>query len=328
MEFKDYYKTLGVERNASDEAIKKAFRKLARQHHPDVAKDKTTAEARFKEINEAYEVLGDPEKRRRYDTLGANWKHGQQFRPPPGFEGPRGRGFRTDGGQAFEFEFGGTGFSDFFERFFGGGHFGEGGPFGAGGEGEVFRGARASRRGADIEGDLLVTLHEAVNGAERVISMERRDPAAGKAGKHSLRVRIPAGVRDGQRIRVAGRGGAGHDGGEPGDLFLIVRLARHPDFRVKGGHLYHDLDLAPWEAVLGCTLAIPTLESPVSVRIPPGTVSGQQLRIRGRGLPTGPKGARGDLFVVVSISVPKQIGEEERKLWEQLAAKSAFDPRK
>jgi len=325
MEFKDYYQTLGVERTASDQAVKKAFRKLARQHHPDVAKDKTSAEAKFKEINEAYEVLSDPEKRRRYDTLGADWKQGQPFRPPPGFEGMGGRRFQSGDGQPFEFQFGGTGFSDFFERFFGGG--GQGSPFGQGADGDVFGGGGA-RRGADIQGDLLVTLNEALSGAERVISLERRDPATGKSGKHSLRVRIPAGVRDGQRIRVAGRGGEGRGGGKAGDLFLIVRLARHPDFRMRGEHLYYDLELAPWEAVLGCTVPVPTLEQPISVRIPPGAVQGQQLRLKGRGLPRGADGARGDLFAVVSIVVPTQVSDDERKLWERLATESTFDPRK
>ncbi len=326
VEFKDYYAILGVPRDATEEQIKQAFRRLARQYHPDVAKDKKLAEEKFKEINEAYEVLGDPVKRRRYDQLGANWKAGMGFEPPPGWESRAGRWTSPDGTETFEFRFGGTGFSDFFEQFFGGG---------ATGFEELFRQVRGRRagaepfatRGEDIEGDILVTLEEALHGSVRSLTLEKVNPRTGQTETHTFKVRIPAGVQDGQRIRVPAQGGEGLGGGPPGDLYLRVRLAAHPDFRVRGADLYYDLDLAPWEAVLGCTVEVPTLDGRVAVRIPPGTRGGQRLRVRGRGLPHGPGQDRGDLYVVVNIVVPTQVTEEERALWEKLRRLSRFDPR-
>lgn len=328
VEFKDYYAILGVPRDASEEDIKKAFRRLARQYHPDVARDQKAAEEKFKEINEAYEVLSDPAKRRKYDTLGAQWTAGAGFEPPPGAA----RWTSPDGTESFEFHFGGTGFSDFFEQF-----------FGRGGLDELFRQARAGRaagteaeaaalgsaagsRGADIEGDLLVTLEEAFHGAVRSLSLQKTDPRTGHTETHTFKVRIPAGVQDGQTIRVPGKGGAGRGGGPPGDLYLRVRLAAHPWFRVRGADLYHDLDLAPWEAALGAAVEVPTPEGRVTVRIPPGTSSGRQLRVRGRGLPRG-GGERGDLYVVVNIEVPEPRSAEERQLWEQLRRVARFHPR-
>jgi curved DNA-binding protein len=313
VEFKDYYATLGVPRTAAEDEIKKAFRKLARQHHPDVAKDKKTAEAKFKEINEAYEVLGNPDNRRKYDQLGADWKQGAPFRPPPGAGA---RGHRPPPGfEEREFSFGGTGFSDFFEALFGGrargGGFGgfefEAGPGGPG------------RRGHDIEGDLLVSLHEALHGSVRTVTLRGGDGA-----EQDFKVRIPAGVRAGQLIRVPGLGGRGPGGA--GDLYLRVRLEQHPDFRVQGEDLHADVELAPWEAALGATISVPTLAGAVSVRVPPGTSSGRQLRVRGQGLPAG-DGARGDLYVTVGIAVPPAAGDAERRLWEELARVSGFQPR-
>jgi curved DNA-binding protein len=330
VEFKDYYQVLGVSRTASDDDIKKAFRKLARQYHPDVAKDKKNAEAKFKEINEAYEVLGNPENRKKYDELGAHWKHGAQFRPPPGWQHRTGRGARPGGTEEFEFHFGGTGFSDFFEQFFGGrgGRFGgfadhaqEEAPEGFGRQREF------AQRGQDVEGDILVTLDEALHGSVRAVTMERANPRTGAAETQTFKVRIPAGVREGQLIRLAGRGGEGAGGGSAGDLYLRVRLAQHPDFRVRGSDLYYDLDLAPWEAVLGTTVTVPTLDGPVSLRVPGGAVQGQQLRVRNRGLP-GTGATRGDYFAVVNIHVPAKVSDAERALWEQLARGSGFNPRK
>lgn len=335
VEFKDYYQSLGVSRDASQDDIRKAFRKLARQYHPDVAKDKKTAEEKFKEINEAYEVLSDPAKRKKYDTLGANWNQAQ---PPPGagpfggFEGfgaQGGRGFRGQNGEEFEFHFGGTGFSDFFEQFFGGR--GDAG-FGF----DDFAQARAGRaggtatgpvRGNDIEGDIMVTLNEAFQGSIRTISFQRRNRHTGQAVSESFRVRIPVGVTEGQLIRVPGKGEEGRNGGSPGDLYLRVRFAQHPDFRVRGADLYYDLDLAPWEAVLGTNVTIPALDGPVTVRIPPGAGTGQQLRVRGKGLPVA-GGARGDLYAILTIQAPTNITAEERQLWQQLASRSSFNPRK
>lgn len=329
IEFKDYYKTLGVPRSASEDEIRKSFRKLARQYHPDIAKDKATAEERFKEINEAYEVLGDPEKRKKYDTLGENWNQPGGFRPPPGWR-QRGGSSRPgqSGAESFEFHFGGTGFSDFFEQFFSGrdhSHgFGRSDPEAGtrSGGGRPF-----SERGSDIEGDLMVTLAEAVGGSVRTISLQQTNALDGSVATESFRVRIPSGVQENQRIRVAGKGSPGVGGGEPGDLYLRVRFARHPDFRTEGTDLYYDLDLAPWEAVLGATVRIPTLEESISLKIPPGTNHGQKFRVRNRGLP-GPGNRRGDLYVAAVIQVPQHVDEDEKKLWQQLAERSAFEPRK
>jgi curved DNA-binding protein len=341
VEFKDYYKILGVERTASDEQIRKAFRKLARQFHPDVATDKTVAEEKFKEINEAYEVLGDPEKRRKYDELGANWNQEARFRRPPGSNQ---RARRSGGGAEpfddFEFHFGGTGFSDFFEQFFGST---VGGQHRTGSR-EGFR--EFPHRGQDIEADLMVTLEEALNGATRPVSLRRNIvcgrcqgdgefngrscPACAGTGHTSkldkYQVKIPAGVREGQRLRLAGRGEAGVGNAPAGDLFLRVRLAKHPDYRVEGEDLYYDLELAPWEAVLGAQVSVPTLGGRVSIKIPPGSQNSQTLRLRGHGLPQR-GGSRGDLYVALQVQVPDQISDRERSLWERLARESRFRPR-
>jgi len=341
LEFKDYYKSLGVERTANAEEIRKAFRKLARQYHPDVANDKKSAEEKFKEINEAYEVLGDPEKRKQYDELGANWKRGAEFRAPPGWE----RRARRSSGDAepfmdSEFHFGGTGFSDFFEQFFGSmsGR--------RGGSGFRDRFQEQSQRGQDIEADIMVTLEEALNGSIRPVSLRRSVPCercggsgevkgktcpqcegSGQTSKvENYQVKIPAGVREGQQLRLAGRGEAGLGGGRAGDLFLRVRLAKHPDYRVEGDDLYFDLDLAPWEAVLGSQVSVPTLGGRVNIKIPAGAQSGQKLRVRGQGLPQG-EGGRGDLYVVLRVQVPSHVSESERTHWERLARESRFNPR-
>lgn len=305
VQYKDYYQTLGVPRGASDADIKKSFRKLAREHHPDVAKDKKKAEEKFKEINEAYEVLSDPDKRRKYDELGANWKSGAEFRPPPGFGGfGGGQPFRGGrGAQGFDFEFGGTGFSDFFEQLFGsrmrGAGFGHRGGFAAEEPGS-----------RDIEGDIMVSLEEARRGSVRTVTVRHQNRA------ESHQVKIPAGITEGQRLRIAGRGEAG------GDLYLRVRLARHPDFEVDRHNLVYELNLAPWEAALGAEISVPTLDGRVNIRIPAGTAGGKKLRVRSRGL-----GRDGDLIVVTRIVLPEKINETQRKLWEQLARESHFHPR-
>jgi curved DNA-binding protein len=345
VQYKDYYKSLGVERTASDADIKKAFRKLAREYHPDVAKNKKQAEEKFKEINEAYEVLGDPAKRKKYDELGANWGSGADFRPPPGWESyTRGGGGRGGRPQEEEFHFGGTGFSDFFEQLFGSSGARPGGAFGrAGGfTTESF----SSERGEDIEGDIMVTLEEAMNGSVRSVSVRHAAacescggtgrkgrgacPVCGGTGQvaraDTYQVKIPAGVAEGQRLRIAGRGEAGVGGGAAGDLYLRVRLARHPDFQVEDHNLIYEADVAPWEAVLGANISVPTLNGNVNIKIPAGTQNGQKLRVRDRGLPHR-GGAKGDLIVVTRIEVPAKIGDTERKLWEQLAKESRFNPR-
>jgi curved DNA-binding protein len=323
VEFKDYYKTLGVPRDASEADIKKAFRKLARQYHPDVAKDKKTAEEKFKEINEANEVLGDPDNRRKYDELGARWKEGAE--PPPNWNGQAERG--PGGEQGFEFRFDGTGFSDFFEQFFSRGErFGGSANFERPGARSSEQ-ARFARRGDDIEGDILVSLEEATTGAVRTISLQRIDSRTGQTTTQTLKVRIPPGVREGQFIRVAGMGGDGIGKGGPGDLFMRVRLAAHPDFQIRGSDLYYTLDLTPWECVLGTKVIVPTLKGRASVSVPPGSNNGRQLRLRGHGLPTGQAGQQGDLYVVINVQLPEEITDKERDLWEQLSRVSTFNPR-
>jgi curved DNA-binding protein len=324
VEFKDYYKILNVPREASSEDIKKAFRKLARQYHPDVAKDKKTAEEKFKEINEAYEVLGDPANRKKYDELGSQWRDGAGFQPPPGWRQGPAQG-ATD--ESFEFRFDGTGFSDFFEQFFGQGGRSDG--FSGFSTRQEYAGGQAgiARRGSDLESDILVTLEEAAKGSVRALTLQRTNRKTGQARTQTIKVKIPAGVVDGQIIRVPGMGNEGAGGGPPGDLYLRIRFAAHPDFRVRGADLYYGLDLAPWEAVLGTKIVVPALQERVSVKIPPGTNSGQQLRVRGHGLAHGQSGQKGDLFVVINIVVPEQITEEERELWRKLSHVSHFNPR-
>ena len=324
VQFKDYYEVLGVPRKATDEEIKKAFRKLAREYHPDVAKTKKGAEEKFKEINEAYEVLSDPEKRNRYAALGADWKETAGFRPPPGYE--RRTAAAGGGSENYEFHFDGTGFSDFFEQLFGrGGHYGSSYSQRDFDAGRFYQPGTA--QGSDIEGDILVTLDEVMKGAVRPVSLQRTNLQTGQAETYTFKVRIPPGVQEGQTIRVPGKGGQGVGGGAPGDLYLRVRIAKHPDFRVSGADLYYDLDLAPWEAVLGTEASVPTPESRVNVRIPPGTTNGQKIRLRGRGLPKGRGGGRGDLYIVAHVQVPREINDEERELWEKLSRVSRFNPR-
>ena len=316
VQFRDYYETLGVAKTANAGEIKSAFRKLARKHHPDVAKpkEKAAAEEKFKQINEAYEVLSDPEKRAKYDQLGADWNQPGGF-PPPGGGGGFRRSAGGPNGEGVEFEFGGTGFSDFFEAFFGGGR-GES-AFGGGGFG---RRPASAERGQDVEADIMVTLEEALNGSKRQVSLRR----GGSDKTESYQVKIPRGVHEGQRIRLAGQGEAGAGGGKSGDLFLRVRLARHPDFSVEGNDLVYEAALEPWQAVLGTELEIPTLEGNRRLKIPAGTQGGQRFRLRERGLPTA-NGSRGNLYVAAQIAIPKTLSEAERKIWRQLADPASPD---
>ena len=325
VEFKDYYATLGVARDASQDDIKKAFRKLAREFHPDVAKNKKTAEEKFKAINEANEVLSDPVKRKKYDELGANWEQEAGPQPPQGRAGHHAHGHPGGGGP--EFHFGGTGFSDFFEQFFSGasrhGFPEDGQDF----EGGVGAGKARARRGSDIEGDLLVTLEEAMHGSIRTISLQMANPQTGQAETNEFKVRIPPGATDGRRIRVPGHGEPGRGGGEAGDLYLRVRHAAHPEFHASEADVYRELPVAPWDAVLGAEIAVPTLDGTIKLRLPAGTEAGKQLRVRGRGLPKGKSGERGDFYVIVEVALPTQLGEEERAQWEKLRSVSHFHPR-
>ena len=323
VDFKDYYTTLGISREATPDEIKKAFRKLARIHHPDVAKDKAASDTKFKEINEANEVLSDPEKRRKYDQMGANWD--KAGAPPSGGQPPGAQGFRRGqrgtgpDGQDYEFHFGGTtGFSDFFEQYFGTRH---GGGF------AEHHGMGGAQPGADTEADLMVSLEEALRGGERMIRLERIDSATGKPANITIRLKIPVGVRDGQRLRAAGHGGAGYGGAAAGDLYLRVCLATHPDYTVQGDDLHYELSLAPWEAMLGTSVAVKLPGgSQVKLKVPPATSAGRQLRLRGLGLSKS-DGSKGDLYAIITIVMPPAPTDEERALWEKLAATSTFNPR-
>ncbi|MGD9897235.1 MAG: DnaJ C-terminal domain-containing protein, partial [Candidatus Methylacidiphilaceae bacterium] len=319
MEFRDYYKVLNVPRSASADEIRSSFRKLARQYHPDVAKDKKKAEEKFREINEAYEVLGDPEKRKRYDQLGSAWQEGQEFQPPPQWKS-RTRWTKTP--EDFAFHVGGTGFSDFFEAFFS-----NGGPLGSIFGHHGTSGMGSPRAGADVEADLAITLEEALRGTSKELTLRRQEPGATAMRTQTYHVSIPAGVREGQRIRLAGQGQAAPAGGRPGDLFLRIRYARHPYFRVEGSDLLYDLELPPWSAALGTHVDIPALTGRVRLRIPPGSSSGQKFRLAGLGMPRK-QGGRGDLYVTLAIRMPKSPTREEKELWERLARASHREERK
>ena len=326
VQFRDYYEVLGVPRKASHEDIKKAYRKLARKYHPDVAKEAGT-EDKFKQLVEAYEVLKDPETRKKYDELGANWKAGQEFTPPPGWEDVRfhfgGRGGRPQASGA-----GGPrgGFSDFFETLFGGG-FGDD----ASGGGRTRRQpAEWSMRGGDHEADITVTLEDCHRGRHTSISLqtaELDESGQVRRGTKSYAVDIPRGVTDGSRIRLTGQGGKGQGGGPPGDLYLRIRVAPHRVFRLNGHDLTTDLPISPWEAALGARVPVPTLDGDASLTIRPGTQGGQRLRLRGKGLAKRKKDEAGDLYAEIQVRIPKSLDDKERTLFEKLSQQSRFDPR-
>jgi len=322
VKFKDYYKILDVPRDADADTIKKAYRRLARKYHPDRNKA-ADAESRFKEVGEAYEVLSDPGKRKRYDALGADWRGGQEFTPPPGWENIRFRfgGARKERPSGFE-AFGGR-FSDFFETLFGDVGMSDRSGGAAGGS------RQPARRGSDHEAEVTISLEEAYHGTTKSVTLERTDSRRGLGRRTASRkysVRIPPGTRDGSRIRLAGQGGESR-GGEPGDLYLRVKIAPHPTYRLAGRDLEADLPLAPWEAALGTTVSVPTLDGQVSLRVPAGTQSGQRLRLRGKGLAHGGDGTRGDLMLRAKILVPKDLNIRQKRLFEELAKASDFKPR-
>lgn len=312
VKFRDYYETLGVPRTASEDEIKKAYRRLARKLHPDVNKDDPRAEEKFKEINEAYTVLSDPEKRQRYDQLGAHWQNGADFTPPPGWQTYQvNMEDLADLGDLFG-DLGG--FSDFFATLFGA----------AGRRGPRAGGTRAgfAVKGRDTEAEISLSLREAHLGVKRIITI---DDAAGR--RRQLEVNIPRGVREGTTIRLAGQGAPGAGGGPPGDLHLKVRLLPDRVFSPAGGDdLQLELPLAPHEAVLGAKVRVPTLDGAVEMTIPPGSQAGQRLRLRGQGL-SRRDGGRGDLYVRLRIVTPPQPTAEERELYARLASISRFDPR-
>ena len=305
MEYKDYYKILGIERNATQDEIKKSYRKLARKCHPDTCKDDPKAEQRFKEINEAHEVLSDSEKRSRYDALGSNWQQGQDFAPPPGYEqffnfGEQGR----QHGKSFKFDFGesprssGGDFSDFFETLFGGFGGMEGSP-----EQHSFR--RQARTGSDIESEITITLEDAHKGGTKEIALQDA------TGIKRLNIKIPKGAHDGMKIRLSGQGNSAPGGS--GDLYLKLRIQPDNRFKIEGENLIMDVSVMPWDAALGETLEIETLEGKVNLKIPAGISSGQRLRFKGRGL-----SHRGDLFAQIKIMMPAQLSTEQKKLFSEL----------
>ncbi|MBN1237096.1 MAG: DnaJ domain-containing protein [Gammaproteobacteria bacterium] len=318
MEYKDYYKIMGVARDASQDDIKRAYRRLARKYHPDVSKE-SDAEERFKEVGEAYEVLSDPEKRTAYDSLGRDWKAGQQFRPPPGWEGGHDFGGARAGRTA-----GARDFSDFFESLFGGGGFGGGG---FGGGFRTSRGASFASRGEDYQTTITLSLDEAFRGVTKALTLdmeEMDDSGRVQRRRRTLNVRVPAGVTDGQRIRLPAQGGAGFGGGERGDLYAVVRLAPHDFFRPDGRDIHLDVPVTPWEAALGATVTVPTLAGAVDLKVPKGSQSGQKLRLKGRGLPGAPPG---DQFVTLQIVAPAATTPEAEALYRQMADAMPMNPR-
>lgn len=327
VKFKDYYEILGVPRSAGAEDIKKAYRKLARKYHPDVNKT-PGAEAKFKEIGEANEVLSDPQKRSRYDQLGANWQAGQEFRPPPGY-GNVHYEFRgaPGGGRGFNPQDMG-GFSDFFEAIFGQ-QFAGGRP----GASSAMWEPEAEEQypgGGDQEVAITITLEEAYHGATKSIRLQSNEADARgriQSQTKTYQVKIPPGITEGSRIRLAGQGARGPGSGPAGDLYMKVQIAPHPTFKINGHDLEVDLPITPWEAALGAKVTIPTLEGPATLNLGPGTESGQRLRLRGKGLKQGKGLAPGDLLVAIKIVVPKKISPREKELFEELAKVSNFKPR-
>lgn len=314
MEYRDYYKILGVERGADQESIKRSYRKLARKYHPDVSKE-ADAEAKFKELNEAYEVLKDPEKRAAYDQLGNNWQAGQDFNPPPGWD------------QGFEFHGGGytqvdpEQFSDFFESLFGRGGFGGSRGFYQAGAG------RSARRGENTHAKILIDIEDSYRGATRTLTL--RHSELGSDGRpqvreRSINVKIPAGIAPGQQIRLTGQGEPGFGGAEPGDLYLEVEFKPHTLYHLDGKTVYLDLPVAPWEAALGATVRAPTPTRTVDLKIPPNSRAGSKLRLKGRGLPGKEPG---DLFVVLQIALPPADSEAAKDAYRQMEKAFNFAPR-
>ena len=311
MDYKDYYKLMGIERGASQDEIKRAYRKLARKYHPDVSKE-SDAELRFKEVGEAYAVLKDPEKRAAYDELGADWKAGQEFRPPP------------DWGTGFEFS--GSGFdganagaySDFFEQLFGQ-------STGARRRGPTSRHFQA--RGEDHHAKVLIDLEDAYSGATRAISL--RTPVLDSSGHvitkdRTLNVKIPKGVMQGQKIRLSGQGSPGHGGGKDGDLYLEIEFRPHEFYRPDGKNIHMSLPVTPWEAALGSTVNVPTPIGSVDLKIPAGTTNGKTLRLKGRGIPGSPPG---DFYVTSELTLPPANSDAEKEIYRTMQQEMPYDPR-
>jgi curved DNA-binding protein len=312
MEFKDYYQVMGVKRDATQDEIKRSYRKLARKYHPDVSKE-VEAEAKFKELGEAYEVLKDPEKRAAYDQLGAQYRGGEEFRPPPGWDA----GFEFRDAGAEEHDLGG--FSDFFESLFGGA---ARRPQAGRGRTREFR-----MRGEDHHAKIVVALEDSYRGASRTITLQVPEVTADghvRTRPRTLSVRIPKGVRQGQQIRLAGQGGAGFGGGTAGDLYLEIEFDPNGRYRVEGADVYFVLPVAPWEAALGATVKAPTPAGPVDLKIPPNSQGGKKLRLKGRGIPAREPG---DFYVELRIALPPADDARAREAYEALQREFAFNPR-
>lgn len=311
MEYKDYYAALGVEKTASQDEIKKAYRKLVRKYHPDVSKHKDATE-KTKEINEAYDVLGDAEKRAAYDELGQGRRAGQEFTPPPDW--------------GTQFDFGGADASDFFSDLFAhaGRRPGRGGARGFGGAGG---GGGFQMRGEDIHATITIDLRDAYQGASRTISL--RVPQHDEQGRatmqdKTLSVNIPKGVTPGQQLRLAGQGHPGVGGGAPGDLYLEIQFEPDPRYRVEGTNVYENVPVTPWEAALGASVSVPTPSGAVEVTIPPGSQSGRKLRLKGRGIPAREPG---DLYLILDVVLPPASTERAKEIYQQMARDLAFNPR-
>jgi DnaJ-class molecular chaperone len=335
VKFRDYYEVLGVSRNATDDQIRQAYRKLARKHHPDVNPGDKSAEDKFKEINEAYEVLSDSEKRKRYDQLGQNWKNGAEFTPPPGWGGQ----VNVDYGDLGDM-FSGGGFSDFFETLFGGNR-------SARSAGTGRRGGRArATKGQDAEAEMSISLEDAHRGGVQRISIQGARvcptcngtgtsgnvvcPTCRGAGQvlspRTIDVNIPPGARDGAVIKVPKQGQPGLNGGQQGDLFIKLKIKPDPRFTVSGDDITTEVAIAPWEAVLGASIEVPTIEGKAEMKIPAGAQGGQRLRLRGQGL-NRRGGGRGDQYVRLKIVVPPRPSEREKELYRELAEIDSFKPR-
>lgn len=326
MEYKDYYSILGVDKKASQDDIKQAYRRLARKYHPDVSKE-ANAEEKFKNLQEAYEVLKDPEKRTAYDQLGSNWKAGQEFRPPPNWGDGQGhtRFYSSSGGQFSEEDLGG--FSDFFTNLFGGGA-----RHSRGFHRDEFGGAQGfegfKQRGADQRAKVRISLEDAFKGASKTIQLQvpEMDPSGALHHKmRTLKINIPAGATEGQQLRLTGQGAPGIGGGPPGDLYLELEIESHPLFSLQGRDVYLTLPVTPWEAALGGEIKIPTLAGPVGLKLAPNSESGQKLRLKGRGMPGKPH--PGDQYAILQIFTPKANTAEQRELYENMAKLMPFNPR-
>ncbi|MDD5045365.1 MAG: J domain-containing protein [Candidatus Omnitrophica bacterium] len=323
VEYKDYYKVLGVNKSSSQDEIKKAYRKLARKYHPDANLNDPKAEEKFKEIGEAYEVLKDPQKRSRYDQLGANWK--QYAGAGPGWPGGGGRTYTYDsGGKGFNFEDLGSGFSDFFEMFFGRGASDRSSGFGSDFSSQFGRGTRttAMQKGHDMQSSLSITLREAYSGTQRSFKLQKNGRV------RTINVKIPGGIRDGGKIRVAGEGGVSQTGGKTGDLYLIVNITPDNFFTRKEDDLYCEVPVTIKEAFYGSKIDIPTFNGKVMVKVPPKTQGGKTLRLKGKGMPKLKSSGSGDLYAKIKLVLPEKLTSEQKKYFDKFASSYDENPRK